>query len=110
MTILLEDRLTEDICIREMAMYDTKANILESFEIIGVKVPKSYKKDVLVDILQDIFDRDPFLFVNSLPKEEQKLVVKLMNMQQHEFISRPRNDEDFLSMQRRIWNRSRTSS
>lgn len=100
MITLREDKLTENISIRDMAMYDTKANIQESFEILGVKVSKNYKKDLLADVLQDIFNRDPFLFVNSLPEDEQKLISKLIVMKQEDFITQPRNDEDFLSMQK----------
>ena len=72
---------------------DTKAGILESIGILGIKVSKKLLTSELADILVNVFEENPFLLIDSLPSEEQELVSKLMGSKQIDYIEVPISEQ-----------------
>lgn len=81
-------------------MYDSKANILETFRLINVKVSKSYTKAQLSEALEYVFSNEPALFVNILPREEQTVLAELLMHQQDYYVQYPRDDYHYLLLQK----------
>ena len=100
MTVTYKEPLKDNLSIKEMAMYDSKENILQSFRLINVKVNKNYKKAELADVLEHIFTHEPALFCNILPREEQKILAELLMYPQDHFVELPRDDYKYLLMQK----------
>ena len=100
MTITYKEPLTDNLSIKEMAMYDNKENILQSFRLINVKINKNYKKAELADGLEHIFTHEPALFCNILPREEQKILAELLMRPQDHYVELPRDDYKYLLMQK----------
>jgi hypothetical protein len=100
MIILRSEPLTNDYSVREIAEFDTKAAILKSFEILHRGVAKSYRKGELAWLLDHLFNENPALFANILPEEEQKLLSRLICLQQHEYIEAPVDKYQHLLMQK----------
>lgn len=100
MTITYKEPLTDNLSIKEMAMYDNKENILQSFRLINVKINKNYKKAELADGLEHIFTHEPALFCNILPREEQKILAELLMYPQDHYVEVPRDDYKYLLMQK----------
>jgi hypothetical protein len=100
MTVTYKEPLADNLSIKEMAMYDSKENILQSFRLINVKVNKNYKKAELADVLEHIFTHEPALFCNILPREEQKILAELLMYPQDHFVELPRDDYKYLLMQK----------
>lgn len=71
MIVLRSEPLTNDYSVREIAEFDTKAAILESFAILHLGVAKSYRKGELAWLLDHMFNENPSLFANILPEKEQ---------------------------------------
>ena len=71
MIVLRSEPLTNDYSVREIAEFDTKAAILESFAILHLGVAKSYRKGELAWLLDHMFNENPALFANILPEKEQ---------------------------------------
>ena len=101
MVIIKSEPLDIDISItyRDILMLDTKANILESFEMLGMQVPKSLHKAELADMMATFFDEAPFYIINRLPEAEQRLLTRLVASKQTDYVEAPRNDEHFLALQ-----------
>ena len=100
MTITYKEPLTDNLSIKEMAMYDNKENILQSFRLINVKINKNHKKAELADGLEHIFTHEPALFCNILPREEQKILAELLMYPQDHYVEVPRDDYKYLLMQK----------
>ena len=100
MTIKYKEHLTDNLSIKEMAMYDNKENILQSFRLINVKINKNYKKAELADGLEHIFTHEPALFCNILPREEQKILAELLMYPQDHYVEVPRDYYKYLLMQK----------
>ena len=61
MIVLRSEPLTNDYSVREIAEFDTKAAILESFAILHLGVAKSYRKGELAWLLDHMFrESSPF--------------------------------------------------
>lgn len=99
MIILRSEPLANDWSVREIAESDTKAAILKSFEILHLGVDKSYRKGELAGLLDSIFNQNPALFANILPKNEQELLSRLLCLQQHEYVEAPADEGQHLLMQ-----------
>ena len=89
MIVLRSEPLTHDYSIKEIAEFDTKAAILESFDLLNLGVSKSYRKAELAFLLERIFTDNPAYFLNALPEEEQKLISKLAVRPQDEYVEYP---------------------
>lgn len=100
MTITYKEPLMSNLSMKEMAMYDCKENILQSFHLINVKVNKNYKKAELADGLEHLFTHEPALFCNILPREEQKILAELLTHPQDHYVEQPRDDYKHLLMQK----------
>jgi len=100
MILLREDKLTEDYSIKQIASFDTKAAILESFRILHVGIAKSYTKDILSSALEHIFHENPALFTNALSTEETALLSKLVVRPQGEYVVCPAREGHHLLMQK----------
>ena len=100
MTVTYREPLIDNLSIKEMAMYDSKANILETFRLINVKVSKSCTKAQLSETLEYIFSNEPALFVNILPREEQAVLAELLMHQQDHYVQYPRDDYHYLLLQK----------
>ena len=100
MTVTYREPLVDNLSIKEMAMYDSKANILETFRLINAKVSKSYTKAQLADALEYIFTHEPALFCNILPCDEQKILAELLMRGQDHYVEHPRNDYHYLLLQK----------
>lgn len=100
MITLLQDNNDQDISIHDMMMLDTKANMLEAFDLGGLKISKKAPKEVLASSWDHILHDEPAFIIGHLPEEEQKMLTKLAVMKQEEYITYPRNPEKFLMMQK----------
>ena len=89
MIILRSEPLVNDWSVRDIAESDTKAAILKSFEILHLGVDNSYRKGELAGLLDHIFNQNPALFANILPKNEQELLSRILCLQQHEYVEAP---------------------
>lgn len=100
MLTLNYEPLDTDLTMKEMAMWDTKTNILENFRLIHCQVAKSYTKDVLSTILDDIFEHDTALFANVIPQDELPILSELLNIPREHFVEAKRNDYKHLTIQK----------
>lgn len=100
MTILREEPLRDDLSIGELAKFDSKANMLETFRLIGVGVAKSWDKTGLAAGMDMVFSQSPALFANILPKEERGLLAGLLESKQDECVSCPADKSKLLMLQR----------
>ena len=100
MTILKYEPLSDNLSIGELAKYDSKVNILETFRLIGVGVAKSWDKTSLARTLDSVFDQSPALFANIIPKEEGMLLAGLLDRKQDEYVTCPADDSEFLMLQK----------
>ena len=100
MTVKYKEPLLDNLSIKEMAMYDSKTNILETFRIINIKVSKSYTKAQLSDVLEYVFTNEPALFANILPREERAILAELLMHQQDHYVEHPRDDYHYLLLQK----------
>lgn len=100
MIVLRSDELKHDYSIKEIAEFDTKNAILESFEILNLGVAKSYKKADLAFIYERLFNENPAYFTNALPMEEQELLSKLVCLPQNQYVEHPVDNRHHLLMQK----------
>ena len=100
MTILKYEPLLDDLSIGELAKYDSKANMLETFRLIGVGVAKNWDKASLAAGLDIVFEQNPALFANLVPKEEGMLFAGLLDRKQDEYVTCPADKSKFLMLQK----------
>ena len=100
MVVLRNEPLSDDLTIGELTKYDSKANMLETFRLIGVGVAKSWDKSSLAAAMDVVFSKTPALFANILPKEERMLFAGLLDHRQDEYVSCPADKSSFLMLQR----------
>ena len=100
MTTLRYEPLSDNLSIGELAKYDSKANMLETFQLIGVGVAKSWDKTALATGMDIAFDQSPALFANILPKEERMLLAGLLDSKQDEYVTSPADESKFLMLQK----------
>lgn len=100
MTILKYEPLSDNLSIGELAKFDSKANIIETFRLIGVGVAKSWDKTSLATCLDLVFDQSPALFANLVPKEERMLFAGLLDRKQDEYVTCPADESKFLMLQK----------
>lgn len=100
MVTITHEPLKSNLSIGTLAKYDTKANMLDTFQLIGVDVPKSWDKSSLSRGLDMVFSQTPALFANVLPQSEHPLLAGLQECKQSEFVSSPVGDGTFLMLQR----------
>ena len=100
MVTLKYDFLDSDISIKDMAMIDTKANMLEAYKIAGWMISKNYTKNSIASIWEDIVNHNWDKILDKLPKYEKEILCKLISLEQHEYVSAPRNDENYLMIQK----------
>lgn len=85
--------LSCDFSYRNLLNQDTKPGLFNSLKAIEIKVPKSLKKDDLVDMLNTVFTEKPFTIIDRLPEEEQDLLSKLIGFKQSEYIEVPISEQ-----------------
>ena len=100
MVILTNEPLSFDFSIGELSKHDSKANMLETFQLIGVGVAKSWDKTSLATVMDDVFEHSPALFANILPKEERNLLAGLLECRQDEYVICPADKGKYLMLQR----------
>ncbi len=100
MVILRNQPLSQNLSIGELAKYDSKANMLRTFQLIGVKVAKSLDKTTLARAMDVVFEQEPALFANRLPRDEQQLLARLLDCKQEESVPCPVREDEFLMLQR----------
>ena len=100
MTTLRYEPLSDNLSLGELAKYDSKANMLETFRLIGVGVAKSWDKTALATGMDIVFEQSPALFANILPKEEKRLLAGLLDCKQDEYVTSPADWSKFLMLQK----------
>ena len=100
MTILKYEPLSDNLSIGELAKYDSKVNMLETFRLIGVGVAKSWDKTALAAGMDIVFEQTPALFANIVPKEEGHLFARLLDCKQDEYVTCPADESKFLMLQK----------
>ena len=88
-----------NLSIGQLAKYDSKANMLDTFRLIGVGVTKSWDKSSLASCMDMVFEQTPALFANILPKDERNLLAKLLECKQDEYATCPVRKGRFLMLQ-----------
>ena len=99
MVALKTEPLTDNLSIGQLAKYDSKANMLDTFRLIGVGVTKSWDKSSLASCMDMVFEQTPALFANILPKDERNLLAKLLECKQVEYATCPVRKGRFLMLQ-----------
>ena len=99
MVALKTEPLVDNLSIGQLAQYDSKANMLETFQLIGVGVAKSWDKTSLAIGMDTVFEQSPALFANILPKDESMLLAKLLECKQDEYVTCPVRKGRFLMLQ-----------
>jgi hypothetical protein len=59
MVALKTEPLTDNLSIGQLAKYDSKANMLDTFRMIGVGVTKSWDKSSLATCMDMVFGQSP---------------------------------------------------
>lgn len=99
MTLKIEP-LEDDMTIKEMAMWDTKANILEGYRLMGCEISKSYTKDVLTTILEDVFEHQFNIIADAIPQVELPIISELMQSPCDRYVEVKRDDFHHLTIQK----------
>src|SRR5574344_461400 len=100
MITLYSEPLINDISIQQIGEMDTKANLLETFELLNVGIRKSLRKSELASILKLFFEQETAMFINILPDKEKKLLSDLLFGKQHNYVEQPLNEDKFLLLQK----------
>lgn len=100
MITLREDKFIFDIPLKDIINIDTKANILECFQMLQAYAPKSYRKYQLAEIYDRFFHEQPDWVLEYVPEEEYSLLERLLDMPQTAYIEYPRNKIRFLFIQK----------
>ncbi len=100
MVVLRNEPLSENLSIGELAKYDSKANMLLTFQLIGVSVAKSWDKTSLAMGMDVVFDQNPAIFANILPRDERNLLASLLECKQDKCVYCPARKDGFLMLQR----------
>ncbi len=100
MVVLRNEPLSENLSIGELAKYDSKANMLLTFQLLDVSVAKSWDKTSLAMGMDVVFEQNPALFANILPREERTLLAGLLECKQEECVRCPARKDGFLMLQR----------
>lgn len=100
MVTLKTEPLTDNLSIGQLAQYDSKANMLDTFRLIGVGVAKSWDKASLANGMDIVFEQTPALFANILPKDERDLLARLLECKQDEYATCPARKGGFLMLQK----------
>ena len=99
MVTLKTEPLVDNLSIGQLAQYDSKANMLDTFRLIGVGVAKSWDKASLSIGMDTVFEQSPALFANILPKDESMLLARLLECKQNEYVTCPVRKGRFLMLQ-----------
>lgn len=78
---------------RNILLTDTKAGLIISLKILGLKVSLRQKKGDLVDTIENLFNERPFYIIDCLPKAEQDLLSKLIGCRQSEYVEVPISEQ-----------------
>lgn len=100
MTTLKFEPLPDDISMKDLAMFDSKANILESFKLVNCRISKNYKKEELASALEHFFMQFPGAFANILSSHEVKIMSELLDNPQSHYVEYERDDDHFLLIQK----------
>ena len=77
------------LSFRDLVMMDTKDGILNSFQELEIKVPKSLRKGELAEMLNSVFEEKPFYIINHLSEDDQAMLSKLIACKQDECVVVP---------------------
>lgn len=100
MIILTQDSYQRETSLEELVQIDKKANIMECFRLINMKVSSRYPKAELAVIYDTFFHEDAVWVLNKTPKAEWPILSALLLKQQDEYVEYPRNDCQFLFLQK----------
>jgi len=100
MLTLRQEPLDQDLTIKEMAMWDTKANILEGYRLMGCEISKSYTKDVLTTILEDLFEHQFGIIADAIPHDEIHIISELLQNPREHYVEVKRDDSHHLNIQK----------
>lgn len=100
MTTLKFEPLPDDISMKDLAMFDSKANILESFKLMNFRINRNYKKEELASVLEQFFMQFPGAFANILPRHEITIMAELLENPQSHYVEYERDDDHFLLIQK----------
>lgn len=78
---------------KDLLLTDTKCNILQSLQMLGLKASKGLRKAELADIVATVFDENPFYIINRLSKEDQDLLSQLVACKQEGYVLVPKRPE-----------------
>lgn len=65
-----------------------------------MRVSSRYRKDELAGIYERFFSEDTGWILNRIPRSEWSLLSSLLDKKQNEYVECPRNDEQFLFLQK----------
>lgn len=93
----MKSKLTiQDSCrlsFRELLELDTKSGLYDSLCALGLKVSKNARKCEIVNLLDAMLSKNPFRFIDILPKEEQDFLSKLIGCKESEYIEVPISEQ-----------------
>ena len=100
MITLYKDKFEVEISIKDVMPIDTKANMLECFQILGIKVSKSYRKDELATIYDNFFRQQTGYILDCLPQGEYQMLTRLLDMPKEHYLECPSNPDKFFFLQK----------
>lgn len=79
---------------------DTKANLQRHCDELDIYLPSSLRKADFAYSLAKFFENDPVFTYSRLPQSEKAMLDKLLALPSEEFVILPRNEYNFLKMQK----------
>ena len=88
------------ISVSDFFKIDTKANLQRHCDEIDIYLPARLCKADFAYSLATFFERNPFYTYDRIPESEKKIIAKLLEMPSDEHITCPRNEYQFLKIQK----------
>lgn len=79
---------------------DTKANLQLHCDELDIYIPAKLRKADFAFSLAKFFEHNPLFTYNRLPQSEKDMIAELLSSPSKKYISYPRNDSQFLMMQK----------
>lgn len=100
MVTLKNEPLKDNISMKDIAMLDTESNILDCYKLLHLHISPIGPKENLASTLDSLFQQNPAVFANILPRKEITIVAELSDKPQSYYVERKRDDQHPLLLQR----------
>ena len=88
------------ISVSDFFEIDTKSNLQHHCDELDIYLPAKLRKADFAYSLAKFFEHNPLFTYNRLPQSEKDMIAELLSSPSKKYISYPRNDSQFLMMQK----------